>query len=207
MPQQATSNAINLKTYNSHLSTLPCIIQFGSWQSQICFNEDDIQCKHFIITLHSNKLIQNLFRLVKANSNIGQLWHKIMILSFSEVSDHTLLICESLTLKVCESMCCSIYLIARSVEFDITMSQYKSATVNLFCHSACWVRAILFCWDGVLFTFSQLTQLWKLILIGFHSIWFHHQCHEKHCEVWLSNPTPLTTCWWSVRPLPKSTIP
>ena len=146
-------------------------------------------------------------KLFKAKSNVGQLRHKIVILSFSEVSDHTLLICESLTLKVCESMCCSIYLIARSVEFDITMSQYKSATVNLFCHSACWVRAILFCWDGVLFTFSQLTQLWKLILIGFHSIWFHHQCHEKHCEVWLSNPTPLTTCWWSVRPLPKSTIP
>ena len=33
----------------------------------------------------------------------------------------------------------SIYLIARSMEFDMVMSQYKSASVNLFCHSACRV--------------------------------------------------------------------
>ena len=31
----------------------------------------------------------------------------------------------------------SIYLIARSMEFDMVMSQYKSASVDLFCHSVC----------------------------------------------------------------------
>ena len=37
------------------------------------------------------------------------------------------------------TQCVSIYLIARSVEFDMVVSQYKSASVNLFCHSACRV--------------------------------------------------------------------